>query len=204
MLRTTIRTLSLLAMTVWSAGALANPITGDTCGDPDRTGTLTGAAECAYADDPGVIDANGTLKDTDLAILYGDTWTDAGELTASGTSGYLTANSDTWGSFPNSGTWSIDASFWTVYDKAIITIHVGGGQYDPDNWAWLMIDNAASGTWSVNWTASCIAECQGGGGLSNIKLWGAGEGDMRMPEPGTLALLGLGLFGMGVVRRRRA
>ena len=40
------------------------------------------------------------------------------------------------------------------------------------------------------------------GAISNVSIWGGG-GSTTVPEPGTLALLGLGLFGMGVMRRRR-
>ena len=40
-----------------------------------------------------------------------------------------------------------------------------------------------------------------GGAISNVAIWGGG-GETKLPEPGTLALLGLGLLGMGLIRRR--
>jgi hypothetical protein len=48
------------------------------------------------------------------------------------------------------------------------------------------------GTWS-----------SGRQGLSHASLYVGGEGDTDVPEPGSLALLGLGLMGLGMVRRRK-
>lgn len=39
-------------------------------------------------------------------------------------------------------------------------------------------------------------------GLSHLSFYDSG-GDQRLPEPGTLALLGLGFLGLGAVRRRK-
>jgi len=43
----------------------------------------------------------------------------------------------------------------------------------------------------------------GPAGLSHMSFYNSGD-DYRVPEPGTLALLGLGLLGIGAARRRKA
>ncbi|MGI9245938.1 MAG: PEP-CTERM sorting domain-containing protein [Steroidobacteraceae bacterium] len=43
---------------------------------------------------------------------------------------------------------------------------------------------------------------QGAGGLSHMSLYGKNGGGGEVPEPTTLALLGLGLAGLGFARRR--
>ena len=206
-MKNVIKFMGALALAASSTSLFANPIVGDTCGSPHRTATMSGAAQCAYVPDNTVspiYDPNGTIGAADIAYFYGDSWTQVGELAgADGTNGYLTATSAVgWGQIPNNGTFAIDASFWSVYDSAVITMHVGAGQATPDGWAWMMIDGTSAGTWSVSELPICLTpdvRCNGGG-LSNIMLWGAGDGNV--PEPGVLALLATGLIGMGVVRRR--
>jgi len=48
---------------------------------------------------------------------------------------------------------------------------------------------------------NCDADLSCTGAISNITIWGTST---TVPEPGTLALLGLGLFSMGLMRRRQA
>ena len=203
-----IKFIGALALTTLSASVFANPIAGTTCG-ADRIGTASGATHCAYATyavgTAQEFDVNGTFKAADIATLYGDTWVIADELEGPGAfgvaaNGYLYATATNgWGPVPNSGTFGIDESFWDVYDHAVLSIHIGGGQSIADNWAWLM-DNGLTDlqTWSITVDPAFVTN---GGGLSNIKLWGVRGGNV--PEPGMIALLAVGLVSIAVVRRKK-
>lgn len=165
---------------------------------------------------------NGTLKAADVGAAFGGTWTSAGQRTSNGTSGSLTTNltSGSWGSDPVSGTWSIAPSFWSTYSSAIISIHVGGGgnnnlvqgsgsggdddEHSSVTWfAWVITPSQTSGTWNYSNTNH-------GGGLSNMELWGSGQGNGNIPAPGvpdsgtTLALMGLALVGLALSSRTSA
>lgn len=62
----------------------------------------------------------------------------------------------------------------------------------------VLIDTSNDGTFSISWTNN-------GGrtpGLSGFSLF-FGESTSRVPEPGSVALLGLALAGLGLVARRR-
>lgn len=187
-------TLSVFSASVW---AIPTTVAGNTCGVPDRVGTVTGTSECTY-------DSNTNFNNAaDILGLYsGDAWLSGGELVGGdGTSGgiadgFFSANvtSGTWGAIPANGTYAIDATFWTIYDEAVISMHIGQGGGDPDAWAWLITPDTLAGTWDLSKISG------GGGGLSNLKLWGRSQG--TVPEPGMVGLLAIGLLSMVIVRRR--
>jgi hypothetical protein len=200
------------------SSVVANPIFSDTCGMYDREATLVGAAQCAYAPTitTPVFDPDGSLKVADIAYFYGGGWENAGELTANGSDHFLTASSDEgWDSIPNSGDWAIDPSFWNIYTSAVISMHIGAGKFTPDNWAWLLVDGSLGGmttdTSIDGWSLSETNAQAKGGGLSNIKLWGANSVItpitpitlIAVSEPAALGLLSIGLLSLAAIRRRK-
>lgn len=94
------------------------------------------------------------------------------------------------------GTFSLDAGLWETWDEIAVGFKFGTGN-QPDEWfVYLLKPLVASGNWQF------VNVFGRGGGLSHIQLYGRSS-VANVPEPGTLALLGLGLLGAGVARRRK-
>lgn len=176
--------LTALCVSVAHAGVI-------TC-EPDdqRVATLGDAIECRTQISINLNDSDdlNDLFETDYD------WVKEGELTAAGSDDLFSVDADSWGT-DVMGTWYIDDSFWDIYGRAIITMHVGHGGGDPDAFAWMITPGQTSGAFSYERVAGK------GGGLSNMFLFGSGTPDVKMPEPHIGLLLVIGLFSIFFARR---
>lgn len=92
-------------------------------------------------------------------------------------------------------TFTIDASLWSLYSSLAVGFTAGDGQID-NRWA---VFGLATDTLTGSWTSSPDRA----GGLSHAVLYGIKK-TQEVPEPVSLALLGVGLLGVAATRRQRS
>jgi len=95
------------------------------------------------------------------------------------------------------GTWSIGSSFWSQYDSAALAFKFGTGN-TVDEW---FVFDLSGGITSGSWTFFSVL-APGSGGLSHSNLY-ARDIITLVSEPGSLALICIGIAGIGITRRKK-
>ena len=129
---------------LWAGGLSAGEIT--CIPDNQRVATLSDAVECKTLNS---VNLNSPAQIDALFDDLGDPWVKEGELTGAGTNDLLTVTADSWG-VDVEGQWFIDNSFWSMYSRAVVTMHVGQGGGNPDAFAWLITPGETSGSSPTN------------------------------------------------------
>lgn len=171
--------------------AHATPVTCDPMNPTGRTFTVDPALVGGYC-----YGQTGNLQNADIAALGLSVveWDVIPGGSATGSLQY-TLDSDA----RVSGSWTIDASLWNLWDHLYLAAHFGNGGGDPDSFIVELARADFTGTWQLGTGSNTENRLNG---LSNLYLLSKGPRQV-VPEPGTLALIGLGLIGLAATGRRR-
>lgn len=113
--------------------------------------------------------------------------------------GYTTIGDQSFTQQGLTGTFTIDASQWNNFGQLFVGFKFGTGN-TPDEWFIYQLNpDVFTGDWTF------VKMFNKGGGLSHVSLYGKGKPgeEEAVPEPASLALLGIAALAAGVARRRR-
>ena len=96
------------------------------------------------------------------------------------------------------GLWQIDDSVWDLYSDVMLVLQGGNGDTIPNTYVGYLLEEGE------DWGAFLSPYMMGGRrqGISHLSIYLRGSN--AVPEPTTLALIGIGLVGLAYMRRRRS
>lgn len=179
----------------FSFNAQAMPISNGLCNLTDLIASESCVGVYDPANDQGV---NNIFETQDFKDVYGTGWD---SISKTEDSLWLTGDLGLFlptGQGGTSGTWKVDTNAFNDYKTGDILFVLKAGtnaaayemNMDSTN------TNLTSGSWDIT------SDAWNGSGLSHFTIWY--RDSINVPEPSIVALFGLGLLGLGFVRRRKA
>ena len=203
--------INTIASLLFLFGSLAQASLILTPDDADYTGAdLTPANPTATSGEQGYIET--VFGTSDLTLLYKSNTPDSG-TTGAGVDEDGTFASSYETTFSNSATDPQDALIEYISGDSIACpecyLAVKDGDNDP-SYYFFDLSNIDTIAFSGAWNGTDDLELQGfwpnQGAISHVSIWGKEDGGgppTQIPEPGMMALFGMGLLGMGLSHRRK-